>query len=37
LRRRALERQTASLVKLTWVLAGLTAANVVLVAVTIFA
>jgi hypothetical protein len=37
LRRRALERQTASLVKLTWVLAALTAANVALVAVTVFA
>jgi hypothetical protein len=34
LRRRALERQTAKLVTLTWVLAALTAVNVVLVAVT---
>ena len=37
LRRRALDRQTGTLVKLTWALAGLTAVNVVLVAVTAFA
>jgi hypothetical protein len=36
LRRRALDRQTGTLVKLTWFLAALTAANVVLVAVTTF-